>query len=71
MECGSIAELGSSLAMRFETAKTAFRLHVSAGKDAEELAEMMANLGEIQQGLKELRITADQEKQHLEYAQVG
>ena len=71
MECGTIAELGSSLATRFETAKTAFRLHISAGRDAEELAEMMASLVEIQRDLKELRTTAEQERQHLEYAKVA
>ena len=69
--CGTVVALGAGLAERFETAKTAFRLHVSAGRDAEELTEMMGHLREIQRGLRELRATADQEREHLQFAKVS
>ena len=70
MDCGTIVvELSSNPGGRFETAKTAFRLHVNAEKDAEELTEMMVNLREMQRGLKELKTTAEQETPHLVYAQ--
>ena len=68
MEYCSILALGSSLRARCDTARTAIRLHVSAGKDGEELQDMLDSLSEIQRGLKELRTTADEEKRHLEYA---
>ncbi|KAF0297880.1 Spindle and kinetochore-associated protein 1 [Amphibalanus amphitrite] len=69
MECATISELADSLSTRFETAKTAFRLHVSAGRDAEEVSEMMAHVTDIQRGLRDLRAAVDQEKAHLEFAQ--